>query len=762
MFISRPVYLERISKWLLLSLALVPTVVYRNGLFPFIFGKVLFLRLAITLFSVFFAWFLFKNREFCRQAWHRLSKNPLVITATIFLLLATVSTLMGVNPYRSFFGNVERGEGLLNLIYFWMFFIGAFLLFGKRDWLTFSKITLFVGLMIILDALLNFLEEGGRSGGSFIGNPAFIAAYLIFVIFAALVVWAWSKRKLWRAISLITILAALGGILVTKTRGALIGLGAGLLALLVYALWRGKGVNFRWGRRSFNLRVLAGILLLAYIAFVINFVLTINQPVWENIPGLDRLASLPSGDDNTFQTRLLSAGSSLASVNPANEGWTRSLFGWGSENFSVAYDLHYNPAYFKYSTEWFDKAHNQVLDVLVANGLLGLLAYLTLWGLVIYGLLKCRARDENVQSENQKESENKLLFSAAGIFFSVAYFIQNLALFDQITTYIPVFAFLALVAQSYPIREVSAEQEKNSGWLKFIILIFTLLFSFTSIRYTLVPAQQMKHLATALRSNNVGQISASLDKVTHPYTYIQLELRSKLVEALIKDANDPKAHELIDKSISLLKESVDREEYANARFLERLGDAYTMKGLYAEGGERTQYLSAGEAYLRYALERTHGRQMIMIQLARNLIQQGRFDEVEDLMNEMLALEPDTPRTHFYYGAIIAPHNYYVRSADTLNLLRTVLMDSEFLLKNGSIGDIRNTYQSYLIYFYKDKDPEAFLGTMKRAAELEKLIDEVNVWRLEMGKIKEPPESRVAEIEKSINSFQKLGWDGVSL
>ncbi len=741
--------LKKISKWLLLSLAFTPLMVYRDGMFPYIFGKVVFIRLVVTLFLIFFTWYLFRDKGFSRQKMYQLVKNPMVVVATIFLLLATISTLVGVNPYRSFFGNLERGEGLLSLICFWTFFVGAFLLFEQKDWSIFLKATLLVGVTLVADSLFDFIGGGGRPKGSFVGNPSFIAAYLIFVIFSALVVWAWSKNKLWRALSLTTIILAPVGIFITKTRGALIGLVVGLLAVLLYSFWRGKGQTVRLGRRSVSLKTLAGTLLLVCLLFIVVFAFTARQPIWQNVPGLDRLAGLSIGNNASLQTRLLSAESSLASINPGNESWARLALGWGPENFDVAYNLYYNPSYFKYSTVWFDKAHNQVLDVLVTNGSLGLLAYLALWGLAIYGLLKYCSREEN----------NGFFFSVAGIFFVVSYFVQNLALFDQITTYIPVFAFMASAAQMYPAKEIPNEDSENNQWFRFTFLIFAFFMLSMLIWQTLIPTQQTKTLVRALRSGNVQEVSASLDRAARPYTYVQLELRSKLVETLIKSANNDNADELFDQSIALMKESVDRGKYTGARFAEGLGDAYTMRGIYAEGDEYIQYLIMGESYLRLALEQAPGRQMIMTQLARNLVQQSKFDEAEKVMDEMLAFEPDALNARFQYGIIIAPHGGYERSGEALDLLRATMMNPKFSSGGGNAGDIRNTYQSYLIRFYRNKNSEAFLDTMRRAAELEKLIDEVNAWRLEQGK-KELSESKTAEIEKNIEIFLRLGWDGV--
>lgn len=762
MLISKPTYLKQISKWLLLALALTPLMAYKNGMFPYIFGKTLFIRLVVTVFAIFFTWYLFRDREFSRQRLPRLFRNPVVIIITLFLLLAAVSTALGVDPYRSFFGNVERGEGLLSLIYFWTFFIGAFLLFEKKDWLTFLKVTLVVGAIVVVDAFADMIGGDNRPGGHIIGNPSFIAAYLMFVIFSALAVRAWSKGKLWRVVSPLVIVAAVAGILISKTRGALIGLLVGLLAVLVYTLWAGKNQTIRLGRSNLKLRTLAGALLSACLLFAILFVLTASQPIWQNVPGLDRLAGLSLGENTTWQTRLLSAGSSLASVSPQNEGWARLVFGWGPENFGNAYNAYYNPAYYKYSAVWFDKAHNQVLDVLVANGLLGLLAYLALWGFAVYGLLKYSARDRNEGPNDKYNTEDKLLLGAAGIFFAVAYFVQNLALFDQVATYIPVFAFMALTAQTHPAKEMADGNGKNSQWFKFASLIFAALLLFAFLSYTLVPAQQMKNLVAALKSGNAEQVSAGLDKATQPYTYVQMEIRSELAQTVMQSARSAEANELLDKSIALLKESIDREMSAPARFAEMLGDAYTVRGAYASDEEYQQHLEAGEHYLRLALEQAPSRQKVMIQLTRNLIQQGKFDEVEQIITEMLALEPNALNARFNYDITIAPYRGYKYSDEALSSLGEILVDPDLSIKYGNATDIRSAYQSYLIYFYRTKNSNAFLATMQRAVELEKLIDEVNAWRLEIGKIKELPESKVADMEKNVGIFQQLGWDGVSL
>ncbi len=94
----------------------------------------------------------------------------------------------------------------------------------------------------------------------------------------------------------------------------------------------------------------------------------------------------------------------------------RPFLGWGPENYSVVFDRHARPS--RHTEFLVDRAHNAVIEELATRGILGLLAFVVLWGAIARGILRRRrpARDE--------------VMAYAVLGGLAAYFVQNLVLFD--------------------------------------------------------------------------------------------------------------------------------------------------------------------------------------------------------------------------------------------------------------------------------------------------------------------------------------------
>jgi hypothetical protein len=159
------------------------------------------------------------------------------------------------------------------------------------------------------------------------------------------------------------------------------------------------------------------------------FVATRQSSLWQKIPGLNRLAVI-SLKDNTTVSRILTAKVALRSVDPREKNIDKLLLGWGPENFLIAWNKYYDPDIFQYDSASLDRAHNKVLDVLVMNGIFGMISYLAIWFFAFKRLLA---------------KGGQIKYQSALLFFGVSYFVQNLFVFDSIVTYTPFFAFLSFL-----------------------------------------------------------------------------------------------------------------------------------------------------------------------------------------------------------------------------------------------------------------------------------------------------------------------------
>jgi O-antigen ligase len=415
--------------FLLILCAILPLLMANSAFFPFITGKVVFLRFSITAVAILFLVAFVRDKLFKKQIHAKmkvLQKNPIFISVVAYFVIFTMSAFFAVNKYWAFYGSIERGEGVIGMLFFFGFFLFSILLFQKKEWIWFFRLGLFVAVILFIDAAYA-ASKGAVRPSSFTGHPIYLGVYFIYVILSSWILYFnEDKNSLFGKIFAVAIIPfCIVGVSIAEARGAMVGLAAGLLVTLIYLAFRGQEIQ--WKGRS--LRTIASVLLFLFFFSGGVFFATRHNSVWQKIPGVGRLA-LISSKDNTTVSRLLTAKIALLSVDPREKNIDKLLLGWGPENFLIAWNKYYDPEIYQYDPASLDRAHNKLLDVLVMNGLFGLISYLAIWFFAFKQILK---RGQQVATQS------------ALLFFGVAYFVQNLFVFDAIVTYTPFFAFLSFL-----------------------------------------------------------------------------------------------------------------------------------------------------------------------------------------------------------------------------------------------------------------------------------------------------------------------------
>ena len=755
--------IDKILTWPLLALTLTPLVVTPSVMFPYVFGKVVFIRFAITFFWLFLTIFLFvsNTQEIKDRLNFSFIRKPTFILVLLFTISGLVSTMFAENAYRAFFGNVERGEGMLTYLFLFLFLVGTLMIFRKKEWMAFLKTSLFVGLVVAVDAILFFITRNVRADGSFIGNPIFVADYLLFTIFVALLILADVRGKFWRILAYAAIPLALLGIGATESRGVLVGIFMAIVFLMIYFITNDKKINFKLRSKPIGTRAVGLFLLGAIFVVISSFVLTKNNPFWQNVPGFDRLAII-SGNDIGTGVRLVTTGISLNSVNPSVWGVQKLLIGWGPENYINAYFNNFDPRLLKYEPEWHDRAHNKVLDVLVMQGLIGLLLFLALWGkLLVNGFKKKVVSGDHLSQEGRGE----YLTSMGIIFFAVAYFVQNLFVFDSIVTLVPIFVFLGFVIyeREYGRESTFLDQYKNFIFFRVFTILVTGGLILSLFLHSIIPFYQLSEFTKSGSSQSAENISENLSRITQPYNYVQAEIRFSFIN---NAPNWIRVAEAIPLTLSLhdLAREVTLKEPPDPRMLRSLGYFETALGRLTENPE---LFALAETDYREALKLVPGRQAIMLDLASNLVSQGRIDEAHVIAKEILDLEPDSLYGQYYYGAIIAPYDWD-RELGGLSMIEAIYKENKFvklgakdISGQAQIPLLRDAYSSYLYLFYEERNTNAFIKTMEQAILLETLIEENQQRLLEEGIIQQAVLSNVENIQNGLRVFRKDGWSSVS-
>jgi len=215
----------------------------------------------------------------------------------------------------------------------------------------------------------------------------------------------------------------------TAVRGSILAFWVGvfLLGLLYLFLAKQKKIKFY---------VVVGLIALLLL---VGFIWINRDSNWvQDIHWLRRITDI-SLQTRTIQTRIWSWQS----------GWEgfkeKPILGWGPENFVIAHAMHFKPGHFTGTgseTIW-DRAHNVVLEMLTTMGIVGLISYLSIFGVLFVGLWKVFKNNANdaKRNANYANAQEKVGIAVLGVMF-IVYLIHNLFIFDTTANYLLFFLML--------------------------------------------------------------------------------------------------------------------------------------------------------------------------------------------------------------------------------------------------------------------------------------------------------------------------------
>lgn len=435
----------KISKFFLYVSVFAITLVTTSTLFPFIVGKYSWFRSSIDFALIFFLVGLIKEQDgdSYLERFRKVIKSPLGMAVSGFTLMFLLAGTFGVNPANSFWSNFERGEGGLQIVHLYVFFLLLATLFNEEKnwikifWCSFSTALLSIGYGLLagwgVDSVIGpvFGTPNFRFQGS-IGNSSYFATYMVFMLFFALYLLFTKYRGQLRSlrampvIGLVLVFAAF--LFLAATRGA-------FLALIVSAVFALGFVAFskkEWRKRLIGLAVFVVLFVSAMIALKDN-------PIIKKLP-------FARVFDISFSAQTLSDRRVIWKM--AWDGFKeRPLLGAGPENFLYVFDHNFNTAYYQPPAAfgaWFDRAHSIIFDYLAEIGLLGTLAYYSIF-VVFYVEFFRRGRKKYAEhAEAPKLAQLPVVAKAVVFALPIAYFVQGMVLFDILPTYLNIFLFFGL------------------------------------------------------------------------------------------------------------------------------------------------------------------------------------------------------------------------------------------------------------------------------------------------------------------------------
>lgn len=513
---------SNISKYLRISIIVsicltlaTPLVVSSSLYFPFITGKAFFMRSFILLASILYTVLATVDKTY------RPRVSGLMYSVLGFMIILTASWANSVAPDRSFWSNFERMEGLVTLLYMAALFVIAGSVIKKREWTWVMNASLALSVIVGIVATGDFakVDPGvvARISGT-LGNSSYLGVYALIHIFlsilALLMIYRGKREEVLLSsgdhshsqkinstsyiyMSVYGLLAVFNMYILfyTGTRGSFVGLVAGLLLTSGYLAWKEKNKILRYG----SIGVLASVFTIVLLLGLLK-----NTDFVQSYSPLSRFASLITTDvksvlKNQGEARTILWRMSYEGVKE------KPLLGWGQDTFGHVFAKYYNPGMYA-QEQWFDRSHNVFMDWLISAGSLGLLGYLLLFVFAFVCIFSKKA--------NLTIIEKSVLI---GLF--AAYFIHNLFVFDNLSSYILFFLLLAYVHDRYThdrqvvhVQKKKGDDDIDEGTLVVAAAFFAILIaSYVGYKSIYQPYKQNTLLIQAMMlSNDQTKITADM------------------------------------------------------------------------------------------------------------------------------------------------------------------------------------------------------------------------------------------------------------
>ena len=318
-------------------------------------------------------------------------RSALTYPILAVLFSSIIATVFAIHPFVSFAGTYKRYGGLMSLVVYMVLFFAVVEFVKKSDIQKFINAVIITASVAAVYSLIQYtnldpydwsIDFGydGRPSSTF-GHPTFMGAYMAMTV--PLVIYGIMKGEYWLYPIVGLLMYAL---FLSKTRSGFIGLVVAII--FFFALYK---------RKSYKVLVPVLVALLALSVYMPN------SPVKRFIAEYKEWNM-----EGNIGYRVQMANTCL---DIAKDNY---IVGIGMDNLAYKYSEYYQKRYKKDSDRYNNRAHNAILEILVTQGIIGLLAWLSLF--IFYFKLV------------YENKENLIIISlSSGV---VAYMVQNMFTFS--------------------------------------------------------------------------------------------------------------------------------------------------------------------------------------------------------------------------------------------------------------------------------------------------------------------------------------------
>lgn len=594
-------------------------LVSKDLLFPFITTKQIYFNILIELLAVFWLSFIIKYPSY--NPFNNKNRSLISFGLIAYFAAILLSCFFGVDFNLSYWGDIERMLGFFHLVHFLLFYFIIITAFKTwKDW----KILYLISIVCAI--LISVIGLAGNPYST-IGNTAYVAGYLIFNIYFCFFLFAKEKIKNLKWVYLLPFLFILPAFVRADSSGGYVGLGFSIIVLFFLAGVLADSKKIK--RATWSVLILL-ILLLTVLFSLRNAEFAQNSAFFRPLQEI-------SLQKNTFQTRLISWRAALKDFP------NHPILGTGYGNYAITFDKYFEPKFYSYTSSetYFDRAHNNIIDIASTTGLLGLFTYLSIFIFTAYYLVR------GYFSKKIKTADFVLVVGLIA-----AYFVQNLAVFDSLVTYMSLMILLGYVYWLYH-GEEEGEREQDRGLDNseiFTYLIVGVVSLFIVFHYNVRVLKMLRYTID-------GQVAAAKEDANGMYeaykkamefkTPLDRDSRTSLIRAiasnpqLLAKAKPETAKEILDFVIELSEKNLkyNQKDSLNLLLHAQLLD-FTAEA-YKNNTDKFKYYSDESlAVVNRAIESSPGRINIYYFLAQIHITRNEPEKAVEAMRYAVSLNPE--------------------------------------------------------------------------------------------------------------------------
>lgn len=599
-------FLEKILFYGLILVLFVPLFISDKLVFPFITSKAYVFYAIIDILLLVYLLILSKKSLYP-------FKSKLFLFFILITFLGIFFDLFGLSFKTSFWGNYERMMGAYTSLHFLAYLWLLLSVFNtKEKYFKLLKISTIVNFLVIIYSILQkfkvniwgMLNLGDDRISATFGNPAYLAAWLLLGIFLSVYLFVKTSHKYWRIFYSAVFILDIIVLFWTATRGAIVGLFLGILAMLFYLLFFYK---------NNKVRLICGSFLIIFVLSGSSIFIFKDTNFIKGNLALRRISNI-SLQDTTVSSRLSLWKMSITASKD------RSFLGYGGNNIKIPLDKYHD---YSLVEDWFDSSHNKFFDELLSHGFVGLLLQFIFFGYLFFLIFKKKKAD----------------FNGSMIFFGllIAYLIQAMFIFDSFI----VVLFLLLI---FGYLFIDLEEEKQTSVFKNTIsiylvvpciLIFASFFVFLYF-HTVVPAKNIV-LADRIVDTDIGQAtkfySLAEKQLFFNYDILASAIGKQAVAILRNNTKytDVQLKEYISLMDDVYHRAMKDSNYSN--FYINLAKLYQL----APQSANLNYLGQSMELLQQAYKIAPNRIDIYYASAQGYFLQGNTAEAENSLKQALSL-----------------------------------------------------------------------------------------------------------------------------